>query len=102
MGNFVALFTADARVNEGSGAAFIRRDYADFFSRVPDRRLEIQPMTWTPPSDGRLQGKAHANVAIKSRGDPDWRHLSGALEIELIATPSGVKIKTMLYRLRPE
>jgi hypothetical protein len=99
---FVALFASNARVNEGRGTAFIRKDYADFFARTPERSLQVQRIHWRPAADGRLVGTAVVRAEVRDRGSFRRRRLAGSLELELIPSGGGFRIAKLLHTLSPK
>jgi hypothetical protein len=100
-GGFAALFTPNAQVNEGRGAAFIRSDYAAFFARVPERRLEVRHLSWRAAPDGKLAVRASVGLAVRDRGRSQWRRLAGVVDFEVVETHRGLRISKMIYSLRP-
>lgn len=98
---FVALFASNAQVNEGRGIAFIRKDYGKFFARTPERHLDLRQLSWRPPRNGRLTGRAVVRLAIRDQGASRWRRLKGTVDFELIETRRGLRISKMIYVLRP-
>ncbi|MEA3275987.1 MAG: DnaJ domain-containing protein [Pseudomonadota bacterium] len=98
---FVGLFAANAQVNDGSGTAFIRSDYADLFSRVPQRRLSVQNLKWRPGGDAKLVGSGTIMVSSNGEGASGWRHSAGTIHFELIPWMGRYKISKMIHRLTP-
>jgi hypothetical protein len=98
---FIALFAQNAQVNEGRGVDFIRTDYAKFFARIAERRLDIHELRWQTAAGGGLIGKAEVRVAIRERGASHWRHLSGVMELEIVKAHEGLFISRMLHALQP-
>jgi len=100
-GGFAALFTPNAQVNEGRGAAFIRSDYAAFFARVPERRLEVRRLNWRAAPDGKLAVRASVGLAVRDKGRSQWRRLAGVVDFEVVETHRGLRISKLIYSLRP-
>jgi hypothetical protein len=98
---FVSLFASNARVNEGRGTAFIRKDYADFFARTPERSLQVQQIHWRPADDGRLVGTALVRAEVRDKGSFRRRRLTGSLELELVPSGDGFRIAKLLHTLSP-
>jgi hypothetical protein len=97
-GGFAALFTANARVNEGSGQGLIRSKYADLFKRTTGAKLSISNVRWRAMPDGRISGSGAISVGNKYR-DGEWRYAKGGVDLELVRDGGGYRIASMIYRL---
>ncbi len=97
---FANLFTTDARVNEGRGAAFIRSLYADFFRHVPYRRLAIGPLQWRSVSNTAALAEATLRLSSRSRDDHRWRHNNGRIRFKIIREMDRYRIAEMHYTLK--
>lgn len=95
---FAALFTANARVNEGSGRGLIRSKYADLFKRTTGATLSIGTVRWRALPDGRISGSGAISVGNQYRGG-GWRYAKGGVDLELIRDGTGYRIASMIYRL---
>ena len=95
---FAALFTANARVNEGSGRGLIRSKYADLFKRTAGAKLSISNVRWRSMPDGRISGSGAISVGNQYRAG-GWRYAKGGVDLELIRDGTGYRIASMIYRL---
>lgn len=97
---FAALFAADARVNEGRGRGFIRSLYADFFRRVPRRRMKLESLQWQRAGEGKLLGEGRMWISVgKPRDIRRWRRGAGTIRFELIGTDEGYRIAGMFHQI---
>jgi hypothetical protein len=96
---FAALFTANARVNEGSGRGLIRSKYADLFKRTTGATLSIGNVRWRAMPDGRISGSGAISVGNQYRGAGGWRYAKGGVDLELVPDGGGYRIASMIYRL---
>jgi hypothetical protein len=94
-----ALFTENARTNEGVGRALIRRVYSDFFRRTTANRLSVSGLTWRKGPDGRLVGKGRVTVSNRYKDEGPWRHATGRIELGLSAGSRGYQITQLFYQL---
>ena len=95
---FVGLFTSNARVNDGSGKGFIRKDYARFFAKAKERRLSIGRLKWSSAANGRMTAKGVYRVSFNDAQKGKWVHSSGKVSFELVPWMSGYKISKMIHR----
>ncbi|MEY6431477.1 DnaJ domain-containing protein [Thioalkalicoccus limnaeus] len=98
---FVGLFVPHADVNEGRGHALIRSIYADFFRRVPDRRLEIGALRWHSIDAERAIGEGRVSVGSRTGGSGRWRHGQGGIRFDLVWDGDGYRIARMFYDVEP-
>jgi hypothetical protein len=96
---FAALFTANARVNEGTGRGLIRSKYADLFQRTTGAKLSIGNVRWRSMPDGRIRGSGAISVGNRYRGAGGWRYASGGVDFELVRDGGGYRIASMIYRM---
>jgi hypothetical protein len=96
---FAALFTADARVNEGSGRGLIRSKYADLFKRLDGAKLSINNMRWRAMPDGRISGTGAITVGTRHPGEGRYRYAAGRIDFELARDGGGYRIASMIYRM---
>ncbi len=97
--DFAALFTANARVNEGSGRGLIRSKYADLFKRITGAKLSINNVRWRVMPDGRISGSGAISVGNQDRGGGRWQYRTGRIDFELVREGQGYRIASMIYRL---
>ncbi|MFB1490603.1 MULTISPECIES: DnaJ domain-containing protein [unclassified Thiocapsa] len=96
---FAALFTANARVNEGSGRGLIRSKYADLFNRITGAKLSINSVRWRTLPDGRISGSGAVTVGNQSRINGAYRYATGRVDFALVREGGGYLIASMIYRL---
>jgi len=95
----MSLFTRNAQINGGRGIAHIRSRYADMFSRLPERRLSIQNLSWRKGRDGRLVGNGDIRVSARTGPQANWGDATGAITLELASAVGGYRIDKMIHRL---
>jgi hypothetical protein len=94
----VGMFTENARVNEGSGTAFIRDEYAGFFAETAVRRLTVAGLDWRAADGGRLIGTGFFISSAQGNPGGRWRYQRGELRIDLVPSMGSFKISRMTHR----
>jgi hypothetical protein len=95
---FVDLFTAHAKINDGRGHDAIRRDYASLFSSTEYRQLLIRNLNWEIATNGGAVGFGEAKLKIKSNLGLR-REYSGELTFAVVAEQGQPKISLFLHKL---
>ena len=93
------LFRADAVVNEGSGVASIRRQFAAAFERDSHRRISIFDLSWSQGPDQRLSGEGRIRVLGRESVTSEWHLESGTIEFELVPWRGDYRIAKMIHHL---
>jgi len=97
----VRLFSANARVNGGSGTAFIRSDYAAFFQDTSERRLSIRKVRWKKANRSVVTGSGSFESKTRSKASASWQRHTGTIRFELITLGNSYKISEMKYSYGP-
>lgn len=97
---FAALFTRQARVNEGQGRSLIRSKYADLFQRSLEARLYIERIDWRRGSGDSLSGSGSCSVSIKYRDSNTWQYARGHIDFVLVRDGERYRIASMIYRIQ--
>lgn len=96
---FAALFTRQARVNEGQGRSLIRDKYADLFRRTTETRLDISALTWRRRSEDRLNGSGSFTVSTRYQGSERLHRARGRIDFVVVRDGQDYRIASMIYRI---
>ena len=93
------LFADDAKTNDQSSAAGIRKDYADLFQGSARRQMIISNMKWTLTKD-RANGEGPFEVNVQAKGGNKVTTVKGTLKMIVVKGAKGAKIVEMVHAIK--
>ena len=103
LGALIGLFSADAVV-DGGGFTSAREGYAALFSQAGARSMTLSRMSWQRLDAETAVGSARVALTTHrpGRSRAASRRFIGSIELELIRSDQGLKIKKLMHRLAQE
>lgn len=99
LAGLVNLFTANAVVNGGIGAAGIRKAYREFIGQGGQRRMTLSGLSWRPGQYERLLGRGAIGISTRPGPQSDWSHAAGTVDIEIVPAIGEFRISKLTYHL---
>lgn len=97
LAGLASLFTANAVVDGGVGAAGVRATYADLLAQPGQRRLTITNLKWRHAQDQRLSGHGTLRIGNRSEDQAAWRDRAGTIELELVPSMGDYRISRLIH-----
>lgn len=92
----MALFSREARTNETSTLADIRKDYLQLFSTTKSRQINIKSLTWK--TSGKLAvGSGFFEATLKPQNTNNVRKVTGRIRISATKSDQNVFITRLLH-----
>jgi hypothetical protein len=99
LAGLVTLFTANAVVNDGIGAAGVRATYNELIGRGGQRRMTLSGLSWRPGQHDRLLGRGIVRISTRSGPGEGWSDVAGTVDIELVPGIGDYKVAKWIHRL---
>ncbi|NOZ53732.1 MAG: AAA family ATPase [Gammaproteobacteria bacterium] len=91
------LFASNARTNDRSNLAGIRKDHVDLFQSSAVRQMFFKNTRWK--ITGKFaRGKGGFEVMIQNKGEENFNSVSGSFIIKVEKTPTGVLITEFIHK----
>lgn len=99
LAGLVSLFTANAVVNGGVGAAAVRKAYLDLLTQPGQRRMTVVGVQWRSAPDQRILGHGTLRIGTRAGAQARWRDRSGPIDLELVPWMGDYKISRLVHSL---
>jgi len=99
LAGLVNLFTANAVVDGGIGAAGVRKTYREFIGQGGQHRMTLSGLKWRPGQHERLVGRGAIRISARSGPEGDWSFAAGTVYLELVPAIGDYKIAKLIHQL---